>query len=607
MIYFDNAATTLPKPEEVAQAVKDCFSYIGNAGRGANEASLFTSRLIFQTRKQLAELFHMKDGEKNAAAERIIFTMNATESLNIVLKGLLSPGDHVITTAMEHNSVLRPLYELEEKGIALTIIPCEKGGTISLEKMEQAIGSHTKAIVCTHASNVTGNGNDIAKIGALCKKYNLYFILDASQTAGAVPIDMEQDNISALCFTGHKGLYGPQGTGGIALADGVCVKPLLSGGSGIHSFAKEHPAEFPAALEAGTLNGHGIAGLHAALEWIKKTGVENISQKELALAARFTKGIASIPGICIYGEKEKTVGIVSCNIAGLSSSYVSDCLAEDYGIATRGGAHCAPLMHAYFGTERQGMVRFSFSIFNTEKEVDTAVKAMHEIADKNRGKVTAYVGAGGKTTNIMKRAKECKAQGKRVLILTTTKMMIPQEKERFASFNVQMEKDAKSLWCEERRRADIKAYFSRVEDILEKHLCCIAGTPVPGTEKFGMLPERVIEELFYLADEILIEADGSAHMPVKAPAEWEPVLFPWFDEVVIVMGKHAIGKPLCEVCHRLEYAKRILNCRDEKIVTEQDICLLAEKGYEIPIREKYPQVKISVIYGNAIEKTENFC
>ena len=324
MLYFDNAATTLQKPEEVAQAVKESFSYIGNAGRGANEASLFTSRLIFQTRKQIAELFHMEDGEKSSAAERVVFTMNATESLNIVLKGLLHPGDHVITTEMEHNSVLRPLYELEEKGIGVTIVACEKNGTISCEKIKQAIGKNTKAIVCTHASNVTGDGNDIAQIGTLCEKYNLYFILDTSQTAGTIEIDMEQNHISAICFTGHKGLFGSQGTGGIALADGVCVKPLLSGGSGVHSFERKHPMELPAALEAGTLNGHGIAGLHAALDWIKKTGIAAIHEKEMALAEQFQREIETIPGIHLYGGEKRVAAIVSCNLADLDSAYVSD-------------------------------------------------------------------------------------------------------------------------------------------------------------------------------------------------------------------------------------------------------------------------------------------
>ena len=353
MIYFDNAATTLQKPEEVAQAVKESFSYIGNAGRGANEASLFTSRLIFQTRKQIAELFHMKDGEQSLGAERVVFTMNATESLNIVLKGLLHPGDHVITTEMEHNSVLRPLYELEEKGIGVTIVFCEKNGTISCEKIKQAIGKNTKAIVCTHASNVTGDGNDIAQIGTLCEKYNLYFILDASQTAGTIEIDMEQNHISAICFTGHKGLFGPQGTGGIALADGVCVRPLLSGGSGVHSFERKHPMELPAALEAGTLNGHGIAGLHAALDWIKKTGIAAIHEKEMALAEQFQRGIETIPGIHLYGGEKRVAAIVSCNLADLDSAYVSDCLAEDYGIATRAGVHCAPLMHTHLAQKNR--------------------------------------------------------------------------------------------------------------------------------------------------------------------------------------------------------------------------------------------------------------
>ena len=227
MIYLDNAATTLQKPSEVAEAVKESFSYIGNAGRGANEASLFTSRLIFQTRKKVAELFHMTDGTENTAAERVIFTMNSTEALNIVIKGLINPGDHVITTEMEHNSVLRPLYELEKQGARLTILPCGKDGRVSCEAMEAAIAEDTKAIVCTHGSNVTGAVNDIAKIGALCHEKGLYFILDASQTAGVFEIDLEKNHISALCFTGHKSLFGPQGTGGIALADGVSAPAFI--------------------------------------------------------------------------------------------------------------------------------------------------------------------------------------------------------------------------------------------------------------------------------------------------------------------------------------------------------------------------------------------
>ena len=604
MIYFDNAATTLQKPEEVAQAVKESFSYIGNAGRGANEASLFTSRLIFQTRKQIAELFHMKDGEQSLGAERVVFTMNATESLNIVLKGLLYPGDHVITTEMEHNSVLRPLYELEEKGVGVTIVACEKNGTISCEKIKQAIGKNTKAIVCTHASNVTGDGNDIAQIGALCEKYNLYFILDASQTAGTIEIDMEQNHISAICFTGHKGLFGPQGTGGIALADGVCVAPLLSGGSGVHSFERKHPMELPTALEAGTLNGHGIAGLHAALTWIKKTGIAAIHEKEMALAEQFQRGIETIPGIHLYGGEKRVAAIVSCNLADLDSAYVSDCLAENYEIATRAGAHCAPLIHTHFGTEKQGMVRFSFSCFNTTEEVEKAVRAMQDIAAENRGKVTAYVGAGGKTSSIRKRAETLRAEGKRVLILTTTKMMVPQEQELFAAYEqtgqerVILDTGAVSKEC----RAAEKQLKERVQSVLDTYGCCVAGSLIPGTEKFGMLPKKLMEDLLYLTDEILIEADGSAHMPVKAPAEHEPVLFPYMDEVVIVMGAHAIGKPLQEVCHRVDYAKELLKCDADKIVTAADLETLAEQGYAVPIQKQYPWMKISKVTGKDIRK-----
>lgn len=606
MIYFDNAATTLQKPKEVAQAVKESFSYIGNAGRGANEASLFTSRLIFQTRKQIAELFHMKDGEQSLGAERVVFTMNATESLNIVLKGLLHPGDHVITTEMEHNSVLRPLYELEEKGVGVTIVACEKNGTISCEKIKQAIGKNTKAIVCTHASNVTGDGNDIAQIGALCEKYNLYFILDTSQTAGTIEIDMEQNHISAICFTGHKGLFGPQGTGGIALADGVCVAPLLSGGSGVHSFERKHPMELPTALEAGTLNGHGIAGLHAALKWIQKTGIDVIHEKEMALAEQFQREIATIPGIHIYGGEKRVAAIVSCNLADLDSAYVSDRLAEEYGIATRAGAHCAPLMHIHFGTEKQGMVRFSFSCFNTAEEVEKAVRTMQDIAAENRGKVTAYVGAGGKTSSIRKRAETLCAEGKKVLILTTTKMMVPQEQEIFAAYEQtgqeHMIADTASVWQE--RRVAEKNLKERVRSVLATYGCCVAGSLILGTEKFGMLPEKLMEDLLYLADEILVEADGSAHMPIKAPAEHEPVLFPYMDEVVIVMGAHAIGKPLREVCHRVDDAKKILKCDADKIVTAADVQTLAEQGYEIPIHNKYPWMKISNVTGTDIRKME---
>ncbi len=382
MIYFDNAATTLQKPEEVAQAVKESFSYIGNAGRGANEASLFTSRLIFQTRKQIAELFHMKDGEQSLGAERVVFTMNATESLNIVLKGLLHPGDHVITTEMEHNSVLRPLYELEEKGIGVTIVFCEKNGTISCEKIKQAIGKNTKAIVCTHASNVTGDGNDIAQIGTLCEKYNLYFILDASQTAGSLPIDVQKMGLDVLCFTGHKGLMGPQGTGGLYVRQGVKINPLKVGGSGIHSFDHDHPKAMPEHLEAGTLNVHGIAGLGGALNYLSEIGTEAIIKKERSLIKRLEDQIRDLPNIHLYGNSDSSqrVGILSFNMGDEDSAYVADWLFEEEEIAVRSGAHCAPLMHETLGTKMQGAVRISVSHKNTEEEIDRTANAIKKLS-----------------------------------------------------------------------------------------------------------------------------------------------------------------------------------------------------------------------------------
>jgi len=305
---------------------------------------------------------------------------------------------------------------------------------------------------------------------------------------------------------------------------------------------------------------------------------------------------------CVGGEY-RLAAIVSCNLADLDSAYVSDCLAENYGIATRAGAHCAPQIHTHFGTEKQGMVRFSFSCFNTTEEVEKAVRAMQDIAAENRGKVTAYVGAGGKTSSIRKRAETLRAEGKRVLILTTTKMMVPQEQEIFTAYEQTGQESVisatASVWQE--RRAAEKQLKERVQSVLDTYGCCVAGSLIPDTEKFGMLPEKLMEDLLYLADEILIEADGSAHMPVKAPAEHEPVLFPYMDEVVIVMGAHAIGKPLREVCHRADYAKKILKCDADKIVTATDIRVLAEQGYAIPIQKQFPWMKISKVTGKDIK------
>ena len=376
MIYFDNAATTLKKPDEVVNAVVKALQTMGNAGRGVHDAALDASRVIFDTRTRLAEFFQAE------SPKQIVFTMNSTESLNIAIKGVLKTGDHVITTAMEHNSVLRPLYEMEEKGVELTILPVDSKGNICYEDFEKSIKENTKAIICTHGSNLTGNMIDIGFIGKIARKYNVLFIVDASQTAGVFPIDVQRMNIDILCFTGHKGLLGPQGTGGMYVRDGVSVRPLLSGGSGVQTYLKKHPSQMPTALEAGTLNAHGLAGLNAAVEYITNAGIDAIRAKEQELMWHFYQNVKEIPGIRIYGdfEKEDRCAIAALNVWDYDSSEVSDALYTQYGISTRPGAHCAPLMHETLGTIEQGAVRFSFSHYNTIEEVNTAIDALKELA-----------------------------------------------------------------------------------------------------------------------------------------------------------------------------------------------------------------------------------
>lgn len=376
MIYFDNAATTLQKPPQVVKAVTEAMCTLGNAGRGGHGATLGAARVIFDTRKELADFFHAEN------PKQIAFTANSTESLNIAIKGILEPGDHVVTTVLEHNSVLRPLYEMEKKGVSLTILPSDSKGRVKLSDFERVLQENTKAIICTHASNLTGNILDIAKIGAIAHAHQVLFCVDASQTAGVIPIDVQKMKIDILCFTGHKSLFGPQGTGGIYVRPGVSVRPLKSGGSGVQTYLKEHPSQMPTALEAGTLNGHGIAGLYAALSYIQETGSDNIFQKELRLMKRFREGIKDIPGIRIYGDFDTDLRcpIVCWNLGDYDSSEVSDELFQEYGIATRPGAHCAPLMHQALGTVEQGAVRCSFSHFNTEEEIDTAVAAVRKLA-----------------------------------------------------------------------------------------------------------------------------------------------------------------------------------------------------------------------------------
>lgn len=376
MIYFDNAATTLRKPECVVEAVTEAMCSLGNSGRGVHGGALSASRILYDARMALAQLFGAE------GPDRIAFTANSTQALNMAIKGILTPGDHVITTALEHNSVLRPLYELEDRGVELSILPADSMGNICYEDFEKAIKPNTKAIVTTHGSNLTGNLLDIGRIGAIAKKHGLTYMVDASQTAGVFDIDVQEMHIDILCFTGHKGLLGPQGTGGIYVREGVEVRPLLSGGSGVQTYLRSHPPQMPTALEAGTLNGHGIAGLGAAVRYLLETGLPAIREKEQKLMKLFFEAVREIPGITVYGDftSYNRCAIVSLNVRDYDSGEVSDALSEEYGIATRPGAHCAPLMHQALGTVEQGAVRFSFSHYNTEEEILNAVSALRELA-----------------------------------------------------------------------------------------------------------------------------------------------------------------------------------------------------------------------------------
>ena len=375
MIYFDNAATTLQKPEGVEEAVIRALRSAGNAGRGAHEPTLAASRLLYHTREKLAKLFGVSD------PSRIAFTGNATEALNMAIQGIFRPGDHVITSVCEHNSVLRPLYLMGERGVALSFIDVDDKGRLRYDLMEQLVRKETKALVLTHASNLTGNVTDLERAAAFAKKHGLLLVVDGAQSAGILPVSAEAMGIDVFCFTGHKGLMGPQGTGGIYVREGLEIAPLKVGGSGIHSFDQEHPALMPTALEAGTLNVHGIAGLGASVDDILQTGTDTILKKEMALARRFICGIQDLPEIHIYGDLEAEIrtGIVSLNIGAEDSAQISDILWEDYEICVRAGAHCAPLMHKALGTVEQGAVRFSFSYYNTIEEIDIAIQALREL------------------------------------------------------------------------------------------------------------------------------------------------------------------------------------------------------------------------------------
>ena len=375
MIYLDNAATTMRKPDGVIPAVVKAMESMGNSSRGTHEGALDAARSVYRTRVKLGRMFGCPE-------ERVIFTCNSTEALNIAISGTIDKGDHVITTDLEHNSVLRPLYRLEaEKGVELSFVPADKLGNVDYANFERLMQPNTRAIVCTHASNLTGNHVDIQRVGEIAHRHGALLIVDASQTAGAFPINIKEMGVDVLCFTGHKSLMGPQGTGGLCVGEGVEIRPFKVGGSGVQSYSKTQPEEYPTRLEAGTLNGHGIAGLGAALDFIEQVGMDSIYQKEHQLMTRFYEGVKDIEGVTVYGDFSRMRSpVVALNIKDYDSSAVSDELSEYYGIATRPGAHCAPRMHMALGTKEQGAVRFSFGCFNTQDEVNAAIYAVREIA-----------------------------------------------------------------------------------------------------------------------------------------------------------------------------------------------------------------------------------
>ena len=381
-IYLDQASTTYPKPECVAKAVYEYMTGNGsNINRGCYENAYDTEEVVLETRELLCELFDGPD------CKNVVFTKNVTESLNVVLKGFLKPGDHVLLSSMEHNAVMRPIRQLEKNGVEFDRVPCSEQGELKLQSMEALLRQNTKAVVMMHASNVCGTILPLKEAGAFCKTHGLKFIVDCAQTAGTMPISMKEMNIDILCFTGHKGLYGPQGIGGFILQEEMisAMTPLLSGGTGSISHTEEIPEFMPDRFEPGTMNLPGIFGLNSALGWINEVGIENIYNKERILTRLFLEEIGKLDP---KGEKIKLVGkkteegrtaVVSIQTPGRDVSEVAYLLDKNYGIMTRVGLHCAPSAHQTLGTYPTGTVRFSFGYFNTEEEVLFAVKALEEI------------------------------------------------------------------------------------------------------------------------------------------------------------------------------------------------------------------------------------
>lgn len=380
-IYFDNASTTYPKPEQVAKRVYTYMTEAGvNINRGCYERAYAAEEMVFETRQMLCDLFEGPD------CRNVIFTKNVTESLNVLLKGFLKPGDHVLVSSMEHNAVMRPLRQLEEDGCSFTRIPCDEQGNLQLDTLEKSLRPETRAVVMMHASNVCGTVLPLKEVGIFCRKHGLRFFADCAQTAGVLPISMKELQLDALAFTGHKGLLGPQGIGGFLLAEGMEkeIRPLISGGTGSISHTEEVPEFMPDRFEAGTMNLPGIAGLHAGLCWLSENGIDTVHRKELALTEQFLDGLEPLERsgqIRIIGKKDGNgrTGVVSIQTLQKELSQAAYELDAEYGIMTRVGLHCAPSAHQTLGTYPTGTIRFSFGFWNTPQQIETAVKALGEI------------------------------------------------------------------------------------------------------------------------------------------------------------------------------------------------------------------------------------
>ncbi len=376
--YFDNAATSWPKPDTVYKACEQnlrcCF---GNPGRSGHTSSLETDRLIYQTRQLLTDFFN------GGNPARIAFALNATDALNMAIKGLLNAGDHVILTAMEHNSVLRPLGGLKHAGvISTTVIPCSREGFPDLDLLKNSFNPRTRMVICNHASNVTGTLLPVKEIARLAHQKGAFFLLDAAQTAGVILIDVQDWEIDLMAFTGHKGLLGPTGTGGLYVRDGIDLKPWREGGTGSYSEIDLHPGKMPERLEAGTLNCFGLAGLREGIKFIQQTGVLNIREHERSLRIRLKAGLEKIPGVTVYGpeDPELCTGVLSFTVEGIDCGELGFALEDGFGILTRSGLHCAPLAHKAIGTYSQGTLRLSPGYFNRAEEIDYLIEAVSQVA-----------------------------------------------------------------------------------------------------------------------------------------------------------------------------------------------------------------------------------